>query len=98
VSAVYKSRKTVQESSSVSSISSHSFLLNLTLHHHMSYIADQQFCHMLMQYIHGTRLAALSFSSYFELLFYMYSNSCGMKLKTKLLAITSYSRPTLIFA
>jgi hypothetical protein len=50
-------------------------------------------------HVHCTRLAALRFSSYFELLFFMYSNSFGMKLKRKLLAIISYSRcPSLIFA
>jgi hypothetical protein len=56
-------------------------------------------CLMLPYYVHSTRLAALSFSSYFELLFFTYSNSFGVKLKRKLLAIISYSRcSTLIFA
>jgi hypothetical protein len=71
-------------------------ILFLTLQYRMPYIARQRFCHMSTYYVHGTRLAALSFSSYFEL-FFTYSNSFGMKLKRKLLAIILYSRPNLIF-
>jgi hypothetical protein len=46
-------------------------------------------CHMSTYYVHGTRLAVLSFSSYFELLFFTYSSSLGMKLKRKFRIVVS---------